>query len=408
MKKQFKPEIEKLAQEGSLYPQEALLKVKKSRKSVVFGIPKETGYKEIRVPLTPEAVALLVNNGQEVWLEAGAGEKAKFTDKDYSDAGAKIKYAAQEVFAANVILKIEPPSLAEIENIKPGSTVISAYQMGQQHLNYIEAINKKRLICIGYEMLEDKAEGFPVIRAMSEIAGSLVMLIAAEYLSNAHDGKGILLGGITGVSPSKVVILGAGTVAEYAARTALGLGAEIKIFDNHIYKLRRVKHALGHQIHTAILDNLTLSEALKQADVVIGAVRAEKGKVRCFVSEEMVAAMKPNSIIIDVSIDQGGCFETSRITTHENPTYIKHGVIHYCVPNLTSRVANTASNALSNIFTPILLQIAEVGGVEEMIFTYKWFMRGVYAYNGNLTNAHIANRFNLKHMDLNLLMAARM
>lgn len=408
MKKQYKPEIEKLAKEGSLYPQESLLRVKTGKNRVIFGIPKEIGYQETRVPITPEAVALLINNGQEVWVESGAGEKAKFMDKDYSDAGAKIKYSAKEVFESNLILKIEPPTQDEIEYVKPGSTVISAFQMGQQNVGYIHAINKKRIVGIGYEMLEDKAEGFPVIRAMSEIAGSLVMLIAAEYLSNAHDGKGILLGGITGVSPSRVVILGAGTVAEYAARTALGLGAEIRIFDNHIYKLRRLKHALGHQIHTAILDNLTLSKALQDADVVIGAVRAEKGKVRCFVSEEMVAAMKSNSIIVDVSIDQGGCFETSRLSSHENPTYIKHGVIHYCVPNLTSRVANTASHALSNIFTPILLQIGEVGGVEEMIFSHKWFMRGVYSYNGNLTNAHLARKFNLKHMDLNLLMAARM
>ncbi len=407
MKKRSQPEIEKLAKESSLYPQESLMKVKKSKSQLIYGIPKEKGYMENRVPLTPESVALLVNNGVEVWLESGAGEKATYSDKDYSDAGAKIKYSDKEVFEADVVVKIEPPTIQEIGYFKPGAALLSALQFGQLNVEYINAINKKRIVGIGYEMLEDKAEGFPVIRAMSEIAGSLVMIIAAEYLSNVHDGKGILLGGITGVSPAKVVILGAGTVAEYAARTAMGLGAEIKIFDNHIYKLRRIKHALGHQINTAILDNLTLSEALRSADVVIGAIRAEKGKVRCFVSEEMVASMKSNSIIVDVSIDQGGCFETSHTTTHKNPTYKKFGVIHYCVPNLTSRVANTASNALSNIFTPILLQVNEVGGIEEMIFTHKWFMRGIYAYNGSLTNAHIANKFNLKNMDLNLLMAAR-
>jgi alanine dehydrogenase len=233
------------------------------------------------------------------------------------------------------------------------------------------------------------------------------MLIAAEYLSNVHNGKGVILGGITGVSPTKVTILGAGTVGEFAARTALGLGVDIQIFDNHLYKLRRIKHLLGHQVSTSTFDPSTLENALKISDVVIGAIRAEKGRIRFIVTEEMVSQMKPGSVIIDVSIDQGGCFETSEITTHQNPVFTKYGVIHYCVPNIASRVARTATTALSNIFTPILLELSESGGLDEMIFSQKWFMKGVYTYKGNLTNATVSHMIGLKYTDLNLLMAAR-
>ncbi|MDN5202589.1 alanine dehydrogenase [Fulvivirgaceae bacterium BMA10] len=408
MKDQYKSGLEELAKERSLYPQESLLKIKEGEGGLLFGIPKEIALQERRVALTPEAVALLVNNGQEVCIESGAGETAKFSDKEYSEAGAKIVYSAKEVYEARIILKIEPPTQDEINFMKPGSTVFSAIQIGSQNVEYIKALNKQKITAIGFELLEDKVEGKPVIRAMSEIAGGASLLIAAEYLSGTNSGKGMLLGGVTGVPPTKVVILGAGTVAEYAARAAIGLGAEIQIFDNHLYKLRRIKHALGHQIFTSTFGNATLAESLTTADVVIGAVRMEKGKVRCFVTDEMVANMKKDSVIIDVSIDQGGCFETSQITTHERPIYRKHDVIHYCVPNLTSRFAGTASTAISNIFTPILRQMAEIGGVEEMIFTHHWFMKGVYTYKGSLTNADIAKKFNLKHTDLELLMAARL
>jgi alanine dehydrogenase len=247
----------------------------------------------------------------------------------------------------------------------------------------------------------------PVVRAMSEIAGSTVMLIASEYLSSVNEGKGLILGGITGVPPTQVVIIGAGTVAEYAARTALGLGANIKVFDNHLYKLRRIKQLLGQQIATSTIDNASLSQALAEADVVIGALRAEKGRNKIVITEEMVAKMIPGSVIIDVGIDQGGCIETARMTTHENPVYRTHEVIHYCVPNIASRVARTASYSLSNIFTPIVLHMNDLGGAEEMIFTYKWFLKGVYTYRGSLTNAFLAKKFGLNHKELQLLLAAR-
>lgn len=391
----------------SFYPQEQLQKIKKGKHSFLIGLPREVSLQENRISLTPDAVALLSNNGHEVIVETKAGDGSKFSDKDYSEAGAKVVYTLEEVYKADIILKIEPPSLEEIEYFKPNQTLISALQMGHLKQDSINALLKKRVTALAYEFIEDKVGGMPIVRAMSEIAGSTVMLIAAEYLSTVNKGKGIILGGITGVPPTKVVIIGAGTVAEYAARAALSLGAEIQVFDNHLYKLRRIKHTLGHQFYTSTIDTITLSESLQNADVVIGALRAEKGKVRHVVSEEMVKRMKPDSLIIDLSIDQGGCIATSETTSLNKPVFRKYDIIHYCVPNVASRVANTASTALSNIFTPTILRAAEEGGVEEMIFMHKWFMKGVYTYKGTLTNESIARKFAMKFKNIELLLAIR-
>jgi alanine dehydrogenase len=391
----------------SLATQEQMLEVRKRRHAFFLGLPKEISLQENRISLTPDAVALLVNNGHDVWVETKAGLGSKFTDKDYSDAGAKIVYSPQEVYQADVILKIEPPTMEEIELMHSGQTLISALQLGHLKVECLQALLKRKVTALAYEFIEDKVGGMPIIRAMSEIAGSTVMLIASEYLSTANSGKGIILGGITGVPPTKVVIIGAGTVAEYGARAALGLGAEVQIFDNHIYKLRRIKHLLGMQVYTSTIDTITLSHTLKSADVVIGALRAEKGRARHVITEEMVSQMKPDSLIIDLSIDQGGCVETSEITNLSKPVFRKHDVIHYCVPNVASRVAHTATTALSNIFTPTILRAAEEGGVEAMIFSHKWFMKGVYTYKGGLTNEHVARKFNLKYKNIELLLAAR-
>lgn len=399
--------ITEVAKATGLYTKESVARVKKSDNSILIGIPKERVSHEKRVVLTPEAVAILVNNGQRVLVESKAGELSKFSDREYAEAGAKVVYSSKESYDADVVLKVEPPNEEEINEMRSGSCLISALQLGKQNAEFIHALNRKKVTAVAFENLEDKVGGMPVVRAMSEIAGSTVMLIAAEYLSSIKNGKGLILGGITGVPPTQVVILGAGTVAEYAARTALGLGASIKIFDNHIYKLRRIKQLLGQQVYTSTIDNYTLGQAIKEADVVIGALRAEKGRAKVVVSEEMVSQMMEGSIIIDVSIDQGGCIETSRMTTHDEPTFSAFDVTHYCVPNIASRVCRTASVTLSNIFTPILLQMADLGGAEEMIFNYKWFMKGVYTYRGSLTNALLARKFSMSHKELQLLLAAR-
>jgi len=390
-----------------LIPKESPAPLKKGGRPITLGMPKETSTEEKRVVLSPEAIRILSQNGIEVLVETQAGERAKFSDQQFSDAGAKIAYSSKEVFAADVVVKVNAPTEKEIADMSPGACLISALQLEKQESSYIQALNLKKITALAFEYLEDKVGGMPVVRAMSEIAGSTVMLIASEYLSSVNEGKGLILGGITGVPPTQVVIIGAGTVAEYAARTALGLGANIKVFDNHLYKLRRIKQLLGQQIATSTIDNASLSQALAEADVVIGALRAEKGRNKIVITEEMVAKMIPGSVVIDVGIDQGGCIETARMTTHENPVYRTHDVIHYGVPNIASRVARTASYSLSNIFTPILLHMNDLGGAEEMIFTYKWFLKGVYTYRGSLTNAFLAKKFGLNHKELQLLLAAR-
>ncbi|WP_353721537.1 alanine dehydrogenase [Dyadobacter sp. 676] len=400
--------FEELAKQSVLYPQESLLAVRKDQNSLHIGLPREVSLQENRIALTPDAVAILVRNGHEVWVEKDAGKGANLSDHEYSEAGAKIVHSPEEVYQANVILKVEPLVEEEFGFVKAGTTLISALNLPALEKHYFEKLNELKITGIGYELIEDKVGGKPIIRAMGEIAGSTVLLIAAEYLSTPNGGRGIILGGITGVPPTKIVILGAGTVAEYATRAALSLGADVKVFDKHIYRLQRLKYAIGQNLYTSIIESETLAEAIGRADVVIGTMRAENGLSPMVVTREMVSEMKPGSVIIDVSIDQGGSFETSRMTTHKNPTFKYNEVIHYCVPNIPSRVAHTASTALSNVFLPFLLQTGTIGGIEEMIYANRWFMKGVYCHKGTLTNSHIARSFNMRYKDLTLLLAARM
>ncbi|WP_162051958.1 alanine dehydrogenase [Pontibacter pamirensis] len=407
MTDKFAVALEKLANNPALYPKESMLAIEERRRSLFIGIPKESSFQENRIGLTPDAVKQLTDQGHRIWVETGAGSPSKYSDHEYSEAGAKIVYSTQEVYEANIILKIAPPTYDEIEYLRPAQTLISALQFGNLTADYINALLAKKINAISFELIRDKSEAKPVVRAMSEIAGSTVMLVAAEYLSSSNDGKGVILGGITGVQPSKVVILGAGTVAEHAARAAFGLGAEVKVFDNHIYKLRRLKQNVGTQLFTSTLDKTVLYNEIKQADVVIGALVAEEGRITCMVEESIIAQMNPGSVIIDVCIDQGGCFETSELTSHSRPVYRKYDVIHYCVPNIPSRVPRTASQALSNIFTPIFTEFSKYGGINEVLFTYEHYRSGVYIYKGSLTNGHIAKRFGMRYKELGLMIAVR-
>lgn len=398
-----------IAKQAMLTPQEAPMMVATRHSNAMrIGIPKETTFQENRIGLTPQAAHLLVSSGHEVFIEAGAGKEAKFYDRDYEDAGAKITYSKEEVYKCDIIMKVSFPSMEEIEMIEEGKTIISALHLAMLKDEQIKKLIKKKVTAICFEYMRDEADVLPVIQAMSEIAGSTSILIAAEYLSNINHGKGVMLGGISGIPPSEVVILGAGTVGHFATRAALGLGAEVKVFDNSLYKLRRLQNDLGIRIYTSIMHPNILLKALKSADVAIGAIRANSGRTPCVVSEEMVMEMKTGSVIVDVSIDQGGCFETSQITNHTHPIFEKHGVIHYGVPNIASRVARTASYALSNIFAPILLDIGDYGGVKNYLWNMEGVRHGVYIYKGNLTNKHISERFGLPYKEIDLLIAAQL
>lgn len=402
-KESYKP----IASEALQYQTQEMLLVDDPKHKITLGIPKEQEHLEKRVPLRPEAVGLLVDAGFEIFVESGAGHSSKYRDSEYAEAGAAIVYSPEEVFEREVVLKIAPPTLEEVGMMKKGKTIISAIQSNTLNRQILDRLCEKSITSVAFELVQDKVGGLPLVRAMSEIAGSTVMLIAAEYLSSVHDGKGIILGGVTGVPPTSVVIIGAGTVAEYAARTALGLGAEVKIFDNHVYRLRRIKERLGHAyLYTSTIDSVMFDEALKKADVAIGALRSEHNMPQCIVTEEQISEMKTGSVIIDVSIDNGGCFETSEVTTLHRPVFRKHGVIHYCLPNIPSRVARTASTAFSNILSPILMRMIRLGSAERLMFEAGWFAQGVYTYRGGITNATLANKFHLKYKDLRLIIAA--
>lgn len=400
-----KPAIVSLTAAG-LLPQEEMLEVGRQHKKLFIGIPKETLHQENRIGLVPDAVALLVANGHDVVVETGAGVGANYQDKDYSEAGAKIAYDTKEVYQAEIILKIAPPSLDEMEMMQPKQMLISALQITVQPENFLKKLISKKATAIAFDFIKDSDGIYPFVRTMSEIAGSTSILIAAEYLSNVNKGKGMMMGGVCGIPPTEVIILGAGTVGEYAARAAIGLGATVKVFDNSKYKLSRLQNDIGQRVYTSVIQPNILAESLKNADVVVGAIRSSAGQSPCMVTENMVSEMKTGSVVIDVCIDQGGCFETSKVTSHSNPVFTKYGVIHYCVPNIASRVAQTASMALSNIFAPLLLEIGDAGGFEPKMRSEFGIRNGVYLYNGILTNKHLGERFNIPYKDLNLLMAA--
>ncbi|MDV7188354.1 alanine dehydrogenase [Lutibacter sp. TH_r2] len=385
-----------------LIPQEETLEIAKSKGELVIGIPKETHYQEKRVCLTPDAVGALTAQGHKFVIETGAGEGANFSDTEYSEAGAKISYDEKEAFGCHIILKVEPPSLEEIEYINPQSVLFSALQLKTQTKKYFEALASKRITALAFDYIRDEHGIYSIVKSLSEIAGTASILIAAEMLSKASNGNGLLLGNISGVPPTEVVILGAGTVGEFAARSAIGLGANVRVFDNSLTKLRSLQQRLGRPIYTSTIQPKTLLKSLMRCNIAIGAIRGVS-RSPVFVNESMVEQMKDGAVIVDVSIDRGGCFETSDVTTHKNPTFKKHGVIHYCVPNIPSRYSRTASVSISNIFTPYLMNIAEEGGFENAARLDKSLQKGMYFYHGILTNRTVADWFGLPFRDINLL-----
>lgn len=378
----------------------------KAKNSFVIGIPKEIFLNENRIALVPHSIYKLTAMGHRVIIESGAGERSNYSDLDYSEAGGEVTPSKEVVFQSDIILKVIPPTLDEIGLFKTNQILISPLQMPLIHNDYLQALRQKRVTSIAMEYLKSDDGTFPLVRIMSEIAGLAVIHTAAELLTNTAGGRGVLLGGISGVPPAKVVILGAGAVAEYATRAALSLGASVRIFDDEIHKLIRIQNAIGRQLYTSTMDPVPLIRQLVSADVVIGAIHSKEGRTPIIVSEDMIMKMKQGSVVIDVSIDQGGCFETSKLTTHDNPTRIVHGVIHYAVPNIASKVSRTASTGMSNIIAPILKKAGEEGGIEQLIHTNKGFQNGIYTYKGCLTNRYLSERFGIKYTNLELLLTS--
>ncbi|MCK5440845.1 MAG: alanine dehydrogenase [Maribacter sp.] len=385
-----------------LLPQEETLEVLKQKGELFIGIPKENQYQEKRICLTPDAVNAITAHGHRVLIETGAGEGAHFSDMDYTNAGGEITKDVKKVYGCPLILKVEPPTLSEIEMLNPQTTVISALQIKTQRKEYFEKMAKKRLTAIAFEFIRDEDGKYPAVRSLSEIAGISSVLIASELMAATNKGNGLMFGNISGVPPTEVVIIGAGTVGEFAARSAIGLGANVKVFDNSLTKLRKIQSNLKQTVYTSTIQPKNLLKSLKRCDVAIGAARG-RDRSPVVVSSTMVEHMKKGAVIIDVSIDMGGCFETSEVTNHNRPTIEKYGVIHYGVPNIPSRYPKTASISISNIFTPYLLKLGEDGGLENSLRFDKGLRNGLYIYHGILTSKAVGEWFDLQYSDINFL-----
>ena len=400
----FKPQI---SSSFSYETQEEVLDIPHRTKPLLIGIPKEIAFQENRIGLTPDAIGVLVANGHEVMVESGAGEGSRYSDHDYAEAGARIIFEKEEVYKCPILVKTAPPVEADLPYLQMHKTIISPLHLSALKKELVEKLMAKKITALAIENIKDENQNYPILRSMGEITGSAVMLIAGQYLSNFNQGKGILLGGISGVPPTKVVIIGADIIGEFATRNALALGASVKVFDNNVSRLQRLQNNLGQRVWTSVLEPKILAKQLKTCEVAVGALRNEIGRAPIVVTEEMVAAMRPGSIIIDVAIDRGGCFETSELTNHEHPVITKHNVIHYGVPNIPSGFARTASQAISNVLMPLLIQVGDMGGLEEIIWQQVHLREGIYLYKGALTDFYISEKFHLKFTDLNLLIASR-
>lgn len=384
---------------------EETLDIKRKSAKLSIGIPKEDAFQEDRIALIPDAVSVLVGNGHNVVIQSKAGEGSKFSDKDYSEAGARITLDPEEVFKQPILIKSAPITLSDLPKLQKGQIIMSPLNHSLLQREILEELSRKKITTLAFEMLKDDSGTFPIVRSMSEIAGSAAMLLAGQFLACSNNGKGVLLGGISGIPPTKVIIIGAGVVGEFATRTAVALGASVKVFDNNVYRLKRLQNNLGFRVWTSVIEPKILAKQLKTCEVAVGALSSEKGRVPIMVTESMVSRMRPGSVILDVCIDRGGCFETSELTSHERPIFRKHDVIHYCVPNIASGFARTASHAISNVLMPTLLKIADEGGLDAILWHNFNLRNGIYMFKGHVTNFYLSERFNMKYTDLNLLLA---
>jgi alanine dehydrogenase len=387
-------------------PKEEHLETAVKNRRITIGIPSDIQDDEKRVALTPEAVSQLVENNNEVIVQSGAGLGSNYTDKDYSENGATISESPARIYSSDVVIKVAPFSEKETEYLKGNQVIFSYLNVLKLKEETLSKLIRKKVTAIAFEKIRDSNGEMPVVESMSEIAGITSILIASEYLSNMHGGKGVMLGGITGVTPTEVLILGANTAGEYAARAAIGLGSTVKIFDNSVQRLRRFQNQIGQQLQTSVFHAQVLKKALKSADVIIGAIELEDLKPWYYITEDMVRSMKRGAVIIDLSIDRGGCIETTECRAMKDPVYEKHGVVHFSAWNLPSRVSRTASIALSNIFTPLLQNMADSGGITQLMKYNQGVRNGAYLYNGMLTNETLGQKFGIISKDLDLLISA--
>ncbi len=401
------PSLQGLGLEAGVLTKEKKKPVDRKGQTLIIGVPKEASDDERRVAIAPAGVATLVANGHRVLVGQGAGEGANFADTEYADAGAEISPSAADVYAnSNLIVKVGPPTEDEAAMLQERQVLISALHLGNTSPDFLKTTIDRGVTGLGFEFIRDSDGSLPIVRMMHEIMGSMAIQIAARYLESAEDGRGVMLGGISGVPPANVVILGAGVVGEWAARTALGFGAHVIVLDNDLGALRSIEHYLGRGITTAMATEQYLSGALQTADVVIGAMMAAGKRSPIIVTEEMVASMRDGAVIVDTMMDQGGCIETSQRTTHSDPVFRRHGVIHYGVPNMPSNAARTATYALTNVLVPYVIKIGEAASVNEALWMDVGLRNGTYVYRKHLTKKSLAQMFGIPHRDIELLIAS--
>ncbi len=387
-------------------PKEEHLEVALKTRKITIGIPSDDKIDEKRVALTPESICLLAQTGNEIIVQSGAGLGANYTDNDYSENGARITDSISQVYSADVIIKVAPFSDKDTEYLKGNQVLFSCLNVLKLTEETLDKLIRKKVTAIAFEKIRDSSGLMPVIESMSEISGVTSILIASEYLSTFQGGKGVMLGGVTGVTPTEVIILGANTAGESAARAALGLGSQVRVFDTSVNRLRRFQNHLGIKLQTSVFHPQVLKKALKSADVIIGAIELEDLKPWYYITEDMIRSMKKGSVVIDLSIDRGGCIETTECRALKDPVYEKHGVIHFSAWNLPSRVARTASIALSNIFSPLLQNLSDAGGITQLLKYDAGLRNGAYLYNGMLTNETLGQKFGIMSKDLDLLISA--
>ncbi len=401
------PAIQGLRSGEALMPMEQPLKLKEGKTSLRIGIPREVSDEECRVALAPSGVATLVASGHQVYIEDEAGASAHFANQEYVEVGAEVVESPEEVYStSDLVVKVYPPTEAELEYLQEDQILVSALHLGNMSAHFLKRLMELRITGIGFEFIRDPDGTFPIVRMMHEISGSMAVQVAARYLQSYEGGKGVMLGGISGVPPSTVVILGAGVVGEWAARTALGYGAHVIILDNDLSALRSIEHYLDRNVTTAVANTQYVRKAVLSADVVIGAMMSSGERSPVLVTEEMVSSMRAGSVVVDVVVDQGGCIETSRPMTHSNPTYTLHDVIHYCVPNMPSNAARTATYALTNVLVPYLIHIGEAGTINNALWGNQGLRSGTYVYRRHLTKKSLASLFGMRHRDIELLIAS--
>ena len=384
-----------------LIPQEERLELTQIKKEFIVGVPKEVSSNEKRICLTPDSVSYLISNDFKVNIETGAGEGSNFTDLDYSEAGAVIVNDKKDIYNCPIILKITPPNELEVNLIKQNSILISGLDLTGNHLNNLRVLISKKITCIAFDFIQESDGSYPIVSQQNEISGQASVLISSELLSNtSNNGKGLFFGNLSGVPPTDVVIIGSDKVAESAAMAATNLGARIKIFSNSIFRLNEIQKLIKKPFYTSTIQKKQLTKALMRCDIAIGAVK-DNETTKHIVSEEMVIKMKKGAIIIDTSLDSTGAFETSIVTSHDKPTFVKHEVIHYCVPNIASRYSRTSSICLSNVLTPYLIKSIRYGSFENFIRNNNPLKKGVYLFNGLNTNKQIKELFNIDYNNIN-------